>query len=177
MSGTIPPPAPPIIPQTNPYVSPSQFRADFPSFADTTKFPDAQIQRFLDLSGCMINTDRWGCFSTMGMELITAHFLTMQGYFLAINQGMPYPAGMALGIPTSKSVSKVSVGKDIASFMIEGGGPWNYTVYGQQYLWWVTLVGTGGYEVLMDTYTPSGLEGTVQTYARGVFEAWGTGSA
>jgi hypothetical protein len=163
-----------VSPPTNPYITPSQFRVDFPSFADTTQFPDAQVQRFLDLSGVMIDTSLWGSFSTMGMELITAHFLTMQGYFLAINAGMPFPAGMAMGIPTSKSVSKVSVGKDIASFMVDGGGPWNYTIYGQQFMWWAMLVGTGGYEVLMDTYTPYGGEGTVATWARGVFETWGS---
>jgi hypothetical protein len=121
----------------------------------------------------MINTCRWGCLATMGMELITAHFLTMQGYFLALNKGMTYPAGMAMGIPTSKSVSKVSVGSDIASFMMEGGGPWNYTIYGQQYLWWADLAGTGGYEVLMDTY-PGYSAGVVNTWARGVFETWGS---
>jgi hypothetical protein len=168
------PTQPPYQPQTNPYVTVGQFRTDFPAFGDTVKFPDAQIQRFLDVSGCMINACRWGCLSTMGMELITAHFLTMQSYFLYRSQGMPFPAGMAMGIPTSKSVSKVSVGSDIASFMMEGWGPWNYTIYGQQYAYWAMLVGTGGYEVLMDTTPGVDLSGTVNTWARGVFLAWGS---
>lgn len=168
------PTAPPFQPQTNPYVTPDQFRVDFPVFADATKFPDAQIQRFLDVSGCLINVTRWGCLATMGMELITAHFLTLQSYFIARSQGLPYAAGMAMGLPTSKSVSKVSVGSDISSFMIEGGGPWNYTIYGQQYLWWASLVGTGGYETLMLSTPWVDQSGTVLTWARGVFETWGS---
>lgn len=176
MSGVVAvdyPTQPPYQPQTNQYVTAAQFRTDFPAFANVSQFPDAQVQRFLDVSGCLINLNRWGCLATMGMELITAHFLTLQSYFIAKNAGMPYPPGMATGIPTSKSVSKVSVGSDISSFMVDGGGPWNYTVYGQQYLWWAMLVGTGGYETLMLSY-PGQETGTVMTWARGVFETWGS---
>lgn len=162
------PTPPPYQPQTNPYVTVEQFRTDFPAFEDPEKYPDAQIQRFLDVSACMINISRWGCMSTLGMELITAHFLTLQTYFLARRSMV----GMATGIPTSKSVSKVSVGSDISSFMIEGGGPWNYTIFGQQYLWWASLVGTGGYETLM--LSSPAANGTVLTWARGVFEVWGS---
>jgi Protein of unknown function (DUF4054) len=163
-----------VRPPTNPYVTPDQFRIDKPAFADATTYPDGTVQYFLDLSGVMINPSRWGQMTVEGMELITAHFLTLQRYaFLKAGGG----AGAAAGVPglsgglvSSKSVSKVSVSYDQSSTAIEGGGPWNYTVFGQQFLQWAMMAGTGGYETL--AVASDGMVGTVHTWARGVMIGW-----
>lgn len=165
-----------VRPPTNPYVTPDQFRLDMPAFEDATNYPDPTVQYFLDISGVMINVNRWGQMSVMGMELITAHFLTLQRYaFLKAGGGAGAAAGVpgiAGGLMSSKSVSKVSVSYDQSSTAIEGGGPWNYTVYGQQFLWWASLAGTGGYETL--AVANDGQVGIVHTWARGVMLGWGS---
>jgi hypothetical protein len=164
-----------VRPPANPYITPDQFRLDMPVFEDPTIYPDPTVQYFLDVSGVMINEKRWGQMTVMGMELVTAHFLTLQRYAFLKAGGNVGGAGgvpaLAGGLMSSKSVSKVSVSYDQSSTSVEGGGPWNYTVFGQQFLWWASLAGTGGYETL--TVSSDGMVGIVHTWARGVMIGWG----
>jgi len=177
MSTTLEAPAPPPTPgpltipsmiPTSTLSDPPTFRSHFTEFADTTLYPDSAVQMFLDLGAAMV-TPRWCQFQQFGSELICAHFLAMQqlnaqGGTLA---GVP---GLNQGIINSKSVSKVSVGRDVSATMIEGGGIWNYTTYGTQWLWFVQMVGTGGYETL--GYAGGDIAGVALTWARGVLIGW-----
>jgi uncharacterized protein DUF4054 len=153
---------------TSPVSNPETFRAHFPPFADPTVYPDAQVQMFLDVGAEMCTPWRWCQFQQLGSELLCAHFLAMQQLVAQGGSAIGVP-GLARGIMNSKSVSKVSVGYDVAVTAIEGGGPWNYTVYGQQYLWYAQLVGTGGFETLGNVM-PS-WAGTVVAWSHGVL-AW-----
>jgi len=95
--------------------------------------------------------------------------LAMQKYAMRTTSGIPgAPAVIA-----SKSVSKVSISYDPSLSAMEGGGPWNLTFYGQQYLWYVQLVGTGGFEVLSYGYGEA-MVGVVNTWQVGVQRAFGS---
>jgi hypothetical protein len=165
------PPIPSGIP-TSDVTDPPTFRLHFPAFADTTTFPDPQVQFFIDMATVMCNPVVWCQLRQMGVELLTAHFLTMQQWMMqgAAGGGVP---GMATGIASSKSVSKVSVSYDQTTGTTEGFGPFMYTVWGRQYAWYAQLAGTGGYETL--AVAPGNqLAGLVWTYARGVMLAMGS---
>ena len=168
-------PPPLIIPSgipTSTVTNPATFRAHFPAFADTSKYPDVQVQFQIDVCTVMCDPRVWQQLQQMGVELMTAHFLAMQQYMAqgGVAGGVP---GMATGLRSSKSVSKVSVGYDQGLTGMEGWGPWNYTVYGQQYAWYAQLAGTGGYETLALSNSDA-LVGTVWTWARGVMMTWGS---
>jgi len=165
----------------NPYCSVLRFREDRPVFADETDFPNQSVQFFLDIAGIMVNPRYWGTFTVFGQQLVAAHFLALQRYaMLQMERGAAgggggalggVVPGMPIGMMQSKSVSKVSVSYDYSHSMIEGGGPWNLTTFGQQYLWLAQLVGTGGIEMLSIGYAGS-LTGRVNSWAHGVMTGY-----
>lgn len=171
-----PVPMPRLIPSgipTSTVTDPETFRLHFPPFADTATYPDVTVQFWIDAASIMCSAQYWCQLQQIGVELLTAHFLAMQQYTMmgapAGGGGVP---GIGVGLRTSKSVSKVSVGYDQGLTGMEGWGPFNYTVFGQQWAWYAQLVGTGGYETLavgMESMT-----GLVWTWARGVMMNWGS---
>jgi hypothetical protein len=167
MSGTLP-----ILPSgilASTVSNPPTFRSHFTPFASAAQYPDPAVQMFLDVGASMCSPQLWCQYQQLGSELVCAHFLAMQQFSAQGGQGGGVP-GLNRGLVNSKSVSKVSVGYDVGETSIEGGGPWNYTLYGTQFLWWAQLVGTGGYETL-SLATP-GIDGIVMTWARGVLIGW-----
>jgi hypothetical protein len=163
-------PAPPVIP-TSTISDPPTFRSHFPEFGDTTKYPDSQVQFYLDMSSAALDPLVWVTLIQPGVELMTAHMLALSAYAMqGSGNGVP---GLAKGLMTNKSVSKVSVGYDVNVTAMEGAGPWNYTMYGQRFYWLMRMVGIGGYEVLGDN-VPDTLSGLVLTWSRGVMMRWGS---
>jgi len=165
------PSPPPFGIPTNTLMTPDTFRVAYPEFADTDAYTDERVQLFLDAGALLINRSRWGRMAVYGVGLFCAHSLALQAWSLRSIQGGGVP-GMAFGITSSKSVSKVSIGYDTSSTAMEGAGPWNYTIYGQQFYFWKQLFGVGGVEML--SYGSSGIDGLVNTWARGVFLQWGS---
>lgn len=123
------------------------FRQDFPEFADAAKYPDVQVQPLLDLAALVLPEDRWCDYLTRGIELFAAHNLALGAQAkraASLPGGVP---GLASGPLTSKAVGKVSASYDAALSAIDGGGPWNLTVYGQQFLWLARMIGSGGIQL------------------------------
>ena len=124
----------------------TQFRQDFPEFADTTKYPDSSVNLWLTLAGKTLAEDRWCDYLDIGTELFVAHNLALA----AVNQlfasvgGAP---GQIKGPVTSKSVDKVSVGYDSGAVALQDGGFFNLTTYGIQFLQYARMVGTGGIQL------------------------------
>lgn len=177
MSVTLAAPAPGLIPSgipTSTITNPATFRAHFPEFADTSRYPDSQVQFWLDIGSVMCSAWVWGNAQQQGAELVCAHFLALGQLARQGASAVGGVPGLARGIMNSKSVSKVSVGYDVGVTAMEGAGPWNYTIYGQQYYWLVLLAGTGGFEVLGVVNPPMSMVGLVNTWARGVMLAWGS---
>lgn len=154
----------------NPYVTVLRFREDFPEFSDASVYHNQIVQFFLDIAGIAVLPRFWCQFTVYGQELYTAHMLAVRQYAIAraaASPGSGAVPGMPMGLPASKSVSKVSVSYDFGKSTMEGWGPWNTTVYGQMYAWHAQLVGTGGYETLSVGYEGS-LAGRVLSWSRGV---------
>jgi hypothetical protein len=174
-------PPPPYLPPTCDCSDIPTFRGHFPEFADTTNYPDTMVQFFLDLGGVMCRATRWCELRQLGCELVCAHFLALRQYALlkSMPQGITGVSiatavpGLNTGIPQSKSVSKVSVSMNLDLTKMEGAGPWNLTVYGQQYYWWLQIIGAPPTEMLAVGYG-IGMEGMVNTWARGVMWAMGS---
>jgi hypothetical protein len=124
-------------------MTPSQFRQDFPEFADTSRYPDSQVQMWLTAAVSLVNERRWMELTTLGLELVTAHYLTLGVRDVATGNAGGTP-GEVKGPTTSKAVDKVSVGYDSAAATIEDGGSWNLTSYGIRYITLARMMGAGG---------------------------------
>ncbi|MGN5479517.1 DUF4054 domain-containing protein [Cupriavidus basilensis] len=121
----------------------AQFRKDFPEFADTTRYPDSQVSFWLNVSVSMVNPQRWGELTDLGIELCTAHNLVLgaKDVQAAAVGGI---LGQASGPLASKSVDKVSASYDTGAATIDDAGAWNLTGYGVRYLTLARLMGAGG---------------------------------
>ena len=130
-------------------VSVTQFRTDFPEFADATKYPDSAFALWYGVAVKLLNTDRWGSLLDVGCELYAAHQLTLEfRAFEESTNGMP-PGGQ-VGPMNSKSVDKVSMGFDTSAGIEEGAGHWNLTIYGTRFIRLARMMGIGPVQIGID---------------------------
>ncbi|MDR9051706.1 DUF4054 domain-containing protein [Burkholderia multivorans] len=124
----------------------SQFRQSFPEFNDTTTYPDALVQFWMTLAVSLVNADRWGDLTDLGIALVTAHHLALavKDQKMADVGGVP---GQVTGPQSSKAVDKVSASYDTAAVAIKDGGFWNATMYGVRYLSLAMMMGAGGMQL------------------------------
>lgn len=120
-------------------VTEADFRGAFPAFSDPLAFPPAQIQFYLDLGYNMHNPDRWGAMLDFGVQLWTAHNLSMDAASAAAG-GAP---GAMRGNVTSMSADGVSWSRDFGSVVDPQAGHWNLTAYGVRWRAIMNLVGAG----------------------------------
>jgi hypothetical protein len=173
MSDVLPPGTiiPPVGIPTSTVTNPATFRAHFPVFASATTYPDVAVQAFIDVGSIMLSASRWCELQQMGVELFTAHMLSMQQYSMQGSAaGVP---GAPRGLMTNKAVSKVSVGYDYAMTGTEGWGIFNSTSYGQQLIFFWSLVGAGPYEALQDVTVSS--MGLMWGWSTSLLFRWGSG--
>lgn len=118
------------------------FRTNFPEFTSATVYPDQVITFWSGLADKMLTVERWGDFLTEGLQLLTAHLLVLA----TLNSTTPAGTvpGRSTGLLSSQGVGGVSVSFDNAASLIEGGGHYNETIYGRQFLSLARIVGTGG---------------------------------
>jgi len=131
-----------------------QMRALLPAFTDPP-YSDVMIQAWINL--CPISYDVWGSRYQLGQALWVAHELTKFG-----PNGMATMPGQAgIGAPTSRSVNGVSVGYDVRIGYMDGAGPYNLTVYGQQFWMMAKLLSAGvlPQQIGAATVPPEGGEG------------------
>lgn len=123
------------------------FRAIFPEFADIATVSDAVIVFNLKLAYDSLNPDAWGDRLDAGAAYYAAHYVAqaLQRAAALARGGSPGQAGAASGLVTSKSVGSVSKSMDVNVGQTTGGGSFNLTTYGQQYL---TLLGSVGVGVM-----------------------------
>lgn len=124
----------------------AKFRADFPEFADASRYTPAMLNFWAGIGEKVISTDRWGDLYNQGLELFTAHNAVLAaGNKAAAAQGsMP---GQSNGVLTSKKVGSVGVTYDNTSAMELDAGHWNQTTYGRQYIRLARLLGQGCYQL------------------------------
>lgn len=118
-------------------------RNDFGEFATT---PEPLLEMWLNVAVNQVNADRWGALTTLGWELLTAHYTSIALQDLAVNNfgGIP---GVVNGPATAKSADKVSVSKDTAAVTLERGGDLNMTSYGIRWLRIARMMGAGGMQL------------------------------
>ncbi|KWA35744.1 hypothetical protein WT41_01450 [Burkholderia territorii] len=124
----------------------SQFRQSFPEFKDTTTYPDSLVQFWMTVAVSLVNADRWGDLTDLGIALVTAHHLALavKDQKMAAVGGVP---GQVNGPQSSKAVDKVSASYDTAAVAIKDGGFWNATMYGVRYLSLAMMMGAGGMQL------------------------------
>lgn len=127
-------------------VTASSFRVSLPEFADTVRFPDALISRWIIIAGKFHNPDRWGDLLDHGVELYTAHRVVLSAMSTeqVAGGGMP---GVGMGVVASQGASKVNVSFDTGATNEEGAGHWNMTTYGMQWRELLRLMGAGPLEI------------------------------
>ncbi|AOY96859.1 hypothetical protein BKK79_35795 [Cupriavidus sp. USMAA2-4] len=127
-------------------MTPEQFRADFPEFSDTTKYPNTLIQMWLTVATSLVNPVRWMELTNLGLALVTAHHLVLaqRDGATADVGGTP---GEVKGPTSSKSVDKVSVSYDTGAVALSDAGFWNMTSYGIRFLNFARMMGAGGLQL------------------------------
>ncbi|MPV69462.1 DUF4054 domain-containing protein [Burkholderia sp. BE17] len=124
----------------------AQFRQSFPEFNDTTTYPDSLVQFWMTVAVSLVNAERWGELTDLGIALVTAHHLALalKDQKTAAVGGVP---GQVTGPQSSKAVDKVSASYDTAAVAIKDGGFWNATMYGVRYLSLAQMMGSGGIQL------------------------------
>jgi hypothetical protein len=134
--------------------TPATFRADFPEFSDITTYPDSLINFWLGIGVLRLNPI-WGSLLNQGLELFTAHFISLS----AMNQktvvagGVP---GLQRGVISAES-AEISVSYDTAASTLKDMGHWNLTVYGTQFQELANLVGMGPIQVSPSWWNVNGI--------------------
>jgi hypothetical protein len=116
------------------------FRAAFPAFIDTSVYPDARVQFWLNLALKLLNRSRWGNLYDEGVYLFAAHGLTMENNSLKSGDS---GAGGAV-TSESQSIDGMSYSLSFDTSAYTGSGQMSATIYGQQYLDLVRVIGAGG---------------------------------
>lgn len=124
----------------------TQFRTDFPEFADTAKYPDSRVNFHIGIATTRLNVCRWADMLDYGIELYVAHHLVLsaRNQAAAALGGLP---GVGNGVIASKAVDKASVGFDTHAGTIEDGADWNLTTYGIEFLQLSRMAGAAGVQV------------------------------
>ena len=124
----------------------AQFRQSFSEFNDTTTYPDSLVQFWMTVAVSLVNADRWGELTDLGVALVTAHHLALalKDRKTAAVGGVP---GQVTGPQSSKAVDKVSASYNTEAVAIKDGGFWNATMDGVRYLILAQMMGSGGIQL------------------------------
>ena len=124
----------------------STLRAHFPEFANTTDYPDAQVNFWLGVADKALDVNVWGDLLDMGAELYACHNIAIatKNQRTAAAGGIP---GTVTGPQSSKAVDKVSSSHDTGAVIHAGAGHWNLTTYGIQFYNLVRIVGAAGVQL------------------------------
>lgn len=115
-------------------------RGHFPEFANTTAYAEAVILFWYGIAEKQVIQDRWGDMYTHGLELATAHYVTLAKR----NAIKPGDAG---GVVSSKGVGDISVSYDSQAGTEKDGAQWNLTWYGREFLRLARMLGMGGMQL------------------------------
>ena len=128
-------------------VDEKQFRHDFAEFSDPSAYTPISVKYWLAVSQRLNNPCIWKDLLPLGIELLTAHFVTLEAQALkaGLTGGNPGIAGM--GPMGSKSVSQVSISYAVQMAQEEGAGSYNSTTYGQRWWHFTQIFGAGAIQL------------------------------
>lgn len=116
------------------------FRAAYPQFGDLSAVAPATVAYWLTVAVARLPPSRWLNLLNEGLALFVAHKVAL-GLAAARN------GGLGGGVVSSKSVGGVSVAYNTELGTEEGGGAYNLTVYGREFLRLARMVGMGGMQL------------------------------
>lgn len=124
------------------------FRAAFPEFADTARYPDAMLDFWSGIGERLMfpQQHRWDTVYDYGLQLFVAHNITIASQNVKAGAAGGVPGGVS-GPTTSKAVGSVSVSYDAASSIEPNAGHWNLTTYGKMLIHLARMIGAGGIQV------------------------------
>lgn len=126
----------------------AQFRTALKAFEDSAKYPDSDLQFWLNVADAQIlpRAERWGNLLESGIQMFVAHYITVDALMLAEGR-MGGPMGLRPGAIASEGGDKVNVSFDMTSVAEEGGGHWNQTIWGKRFYRLSRMVGAGPVQV------------------------------
>jgi hypothetical protein len=125
----------------------ADFRAQFPQFADTTKYPDSTLQLQFDIATSYVTADTYGDMTTPvrthAIYLMMAHLLQLN---IIIAQNAANGGGQ-IGVVQSATIGSVSV--TLQPPPVRGQWRWwlNNTPYGAQLVALLEMQSAGGFFV------------------------------
>lgn len=124
----------------------TDFRAQFPQFADPVKYPDATLQVQFELACSYVTNDTYG---DMSVTVRTHAIYLMMGHLIALNALIAQNAsgGGQIGVVQSATVDSVSV--TLQPPPVRGQWRWwlNNTPYGAQLAALLEMQSAGGFFV------------------------------
>lgn len=114
-------------------ISNTQFRLNFPEFANTLAYPDSLLSFWFPIAYIMLNSTRWQSLLDVGAQLFVAHNCVLEG-LAAAESSNGAPPGLTVGPITSKSVNDVSINYDTASGVNVEDVHWNLSNYGTRFI-------------------------------------------
>lgn len=122
-------------------ITPANFRAAFPAFANPMVYPDSEVEFYIALSTALMDVNQWGDLYNFGQYLFVAHNLALDAMSAAGSASGGVP-GAIVGPVTSASVDKVSYGRaDPTTAYAKEAGHWNLTTYGLRFYRLMWMVG------------------------------------
>lgn len=124
----------------------SAFRASFPEFSDTVKYPDTMINFWAAIAQQQVVQCKWQNMWLNGVYLYTAHEISIAALDQKTSKfgGQPGTSG---GIANTKTVGNATVNYDSATTTEKDAGWWNRTTYGQQFIRLTRIFGAGAIQL------------------------------
>lgn len=121
-------------------MTPADFKIRFPAFVAE---PEARVQMFIDDADPAFNVCYWGGFYEVGLANYVAHNLAIANYLATVGSS----AAKMSTDTIEKKVDMVSVKKSEILINAAASNPYMRTQYGQQYLYYLDLIGVGAVAV------------------------------
>lgn len=122
------------------------FRANFPAFADTTDFPDTQINYWLSIAQALLPANRLGNMLDFATQLFLAHNLSLERMSNAAGAAGAAP-GLSRGPISGEGVGPAHASYDTASGIPLNAGHWALTTYGTRFFQLIRNRGAGPIQV------------------------------
>lgn len=125
----------------------TQFRQEYPAFADQAAYPRATLQQYFNTAGFMVANTKYGWLAAAGATLTCLYLMTAH----LASLGTIIAAQSTPGIVTGATIEKVSVTLEPPPGKTQWQWWLNLSPYGSQLLVILTAQSIGGF------YTPGGM--------------------
>lgn len=132
-------------------ITPAQLRANFPEFANQSRYPTGLIQFWLTWAYNMLNARRFGIMLDSYAQLFAAHNISLERQAmdaaLVASKAQSGTVGLTIGPTSQKSVDKVSISYDTGAWLSPDAGHWNLTIYGIRLWEGIQMFGAGPVQI------------------------------